>query len=150
MAWFVADLVVLITVEGAEANVVHVNTVLIEADDAEDAWDRAHALGREGDQDYPNMSGQRVTCRFQGVRELTELWEARPEHGAELFFEEQVDVPPETLLRPKCEMSVFRVHCEPPDPRRPDYTCGEVVADAVEALRAAGVPHLRLVTEDDD
>jgi hypothetical protein len=153
MAWFIADLVVLITVEGAEASVVHVNTVLVEAVDADDAWEQARALGAENDGSHCNASGQRVDVRFQGIAELSEVWDDPLEHGSELYFKEHVGLTPAqigTLVRPREHMTVFRREPEPVDPRRPDYADAEVVAEAVEVLRAWGVPHLRLVTDDEE
>ena len=64
--WYIAGLVLEHTIEGDRRNVVHVNTHLIEADSPEEAYRKAVAFGRTGEQDYANTEGKRVRITFRG------------------------------------------------------------------------------------
>lgn len=97
MNWYLAELVLEHRVEGETRNVVHFDTVLVEAEGPEDAWERALELGREAEDVYPNTDGRPVSVRFRGVRRLhggpDEL-----EHGAELQHSQRVGVPEDELV----------------------------------------------------
>ena len=131
--WYVADLVEEITVEGESDNVVHINSVLIEADGDEAAYAAALAEAPAGDE-YENPKGQTVRTRFVGVRELTRVHDEL-EHGAELRYEERVGVPDEELssfASERGELAVFR----PLEPRTgPDYTSREIMEEVDEVVR---------------
>src|SRR3954453_18231583 len=89
--WDIAGLVLEHTIEGDHRNVIHVNTHLIEADSPEEAYRKADALGRAGEQDYANTEGKQVRITFQGLRDLDVIHDDLVD-GAELFYEEAVDV----------------------------------------------------------
>ena len=130
--WYIADLVEEITVEGETENVVHVNTVLLEADDDESAY--AAALAEAYDDEYENPAGQMVRFRFVGLRELVRVFDEL-EHGAELAYEERVGVSSEELsdlVTERGDLAVFR----PPEPRSgPDYTSREIMEEAKRRVR---------------
>ena len=50
MNWYLADLVVRFDVQDDPRGVVHINRCLVEAHDAEEAYVKAMALGKEYDQ----------------------------------------------------------------------------------------------------
>jgi uncharacterized protein DUF4288 len=126
--WFVAEIVMEITIAGTARNVVHRNLVLLRADSAAQAYDKAIRLGHESETSYQNPEGRLVTHRFAGLSKLEEVpWGL--EDGSELTFDESVGVPQEEIeswLRPKGELAAFR-----PPRRRPqddtDYSSAEVL-----------------------
>jgi len=131
--WYLADLVEEIQVAGEEQNVVHINTVLIRARSAEEAYEKAMANGREGEHSYENTDGQMVTIRFRGLRNLVYVYGGL-EDGDELIYEERIGVPEEELegyITPKDQLIAFssgdgvRV--------KPNYVSKEVV-DKVHAM----------------
>lgn len=97
MNWYLAELVLEHRVEGEPRNVVHFNTVLVEAEAPEDAWERALELGREAESVYPNTDGRPVSVRFRGVRQLHGAAEEL-EHGAEVQHSQRVGVPEDELV----------------------------------------------------
>jgi hypothetical protein len=133
--WFVADVVIEITVEGESRNVVHINTLLVSANRPEEAWDKACELGaRDAGEPYLNPAGRLVTSRFVGLRSLDVVHDAL-EHGAELYFEEIIGVDAATLARlrrDKSELSIFRAPSEDRD--CPDYSSGEIERDFTHAV----------------
>ena len=108
--WFVAVLLMEITVEGATRNVVHRNLTLISATTAEAAYTKALEWGKKGESTYGNQAGQRVEIKFRGIAELDVVIDPL-EDGAELFFSESVGVQPEeieTSIPPKELLQAFR------------------------------------------
>jgi hypothetical protein len=126
--WYVADIVLELTIEDEARNVVHVNTLLVEADSPEQAYTRAVELGQQAESDYENTDGKLVRTRFRGLRQLNVVHDEL-EHGAELLYTESVGVPEATLrewARPKERLGVFA----PIPPRRvdrPNYLSEEVM-----------------------
>ncbi len=130
--WYLAGLVLEHTIEGDARNVVHVNTHLIEADSPEEAYRKANALGRAGEMEYANTDGKQVRVAFRGLRDLDVIHDDL-EDGAELFYEERVDIPEDALARwvkPKEELSVFAPRHDKAD--GPNYLPREI-ADMLEA-----------------
>lgn len=108
--WYLADVVLEHIVQGDRRNVVHINTLLIEADSPERAYKKALALGREAEVVYENSDGKEVRVIFRGLRELNVIHEPL-EHGAELTYEQHVSVPERELAKwvsPKKSLAVFR------------------------------------------
>lgn len=108
--WYLADVVLEHIVQGDRRNVVHINTLLIEADSPERAYKKARALGRNAEQLYENSDGKEVRVIFRGLRELNVIHEPL-EHGAELTYEEHVSVPERDLAKwvsPKKSLAIFR------------------------------------------
>ena len=107
--WYIADVVLEHTIEGDTRNVVHVNVHLIEAESPERAYEKAIALGREAEYVYDNTDGHEVRVTFRGLRELNVIQDVL-EDGAELMYEESVEVAEADLLRwlcPKEKLAVF-------------------------------------------
>jgi len=61
-----AELVEEITVEDDPRNVVHQNLVLIRAVSADEAYEKARKIGKDGETSYDNPSGKAVRIRFRG------------------------------------------------------------------------------------
>lgn len=136
--WFYATHIVKIAVEGDPRSVVHANTVLVQAMDAEDAHARALELGREASTEYLNPLGKRVTITFVGLSELDEIGPTL-EHGTEICFTEKVGLSDDEIAKrvcPKNELNAFRPIAEPAD--TPDYTSVEVLDEARKLLRGSG------------
>ena len=132
MRWFVADLVIEITVEGDVRNVVHVNTVLVRARDLQHAYQRSLKLGRsQAWEPYLNPAGRKVSTRFVGLGFLGDVW-GPLKHGVELVYAEHVGVPKATLAR---MVRSKKDLLTPPEKRkhrkRPDYANGEIAHDYV-------------------
>lgn len=107
--WYLADIVLDFLIEDDPANVVHVNTHLIEAESPDQAYEKALALGRNSEHQYKNPAGEQVRVVFRGLRQLNVIHDDLKD-GAELTWEELVEVPPEQLRRlltPREELNVF-------------------------------------------
>src|SRR5262249_26907387 len=89
--WYIAEIVEEISVETDPRKVIHRNTVLMNATSPEEAYSRSIELGKATETSYENPAGNRVSVRFRGLRDLIVVHD-RLEHGAELFFEEFIDV----------------------------------------------------------
>jgi len=128
--WYVAEIVERIRVAGDRRVVTHVNFVLVSAVDAQAAYAAAMKLGREGEMEYRNPKGKRVTIRFAGLRDLNRIHDAL-EHGGELMFEEYVGAR-RKLTRRRKDMSAF---CPPRPSRGPDYTAGDIIEEVRRLAR---------------
>jgi len=134
--WFVAEVVMEITVRGATRNVVHRNLTLIGATDPETAFQKAVSCGQKREVSYDNPSGQLVEIKFKGVSRLDVIIDPL-EDGAELTFEESTSVTAEEIARwipPKERLEAFK---KPLFNKRfdPDYRSGAIL-DRVSALIA--------------
>ncbi len=130
--WYIADLIEEITVEGEADNVIHINSILIEADDDEAAYAAATAEGYNDE--YENPRGQLVQFRFLGLRDLIRIYDDL-EHGAELMYEERVGVSQKdiaSLVSARGDLAVFR---NPEARNGPDYTSKEIVEEAERMVR---------------
>lgn len=108
--WFFADLVLEIRVEGEERNVVHINTHLLRAQCAEEAFNKARIIGVGHEDEYENSTGQKVVVRFRGLGELLPIYEEL-EDGAEIWFKERVgltDAEVAALVQNRRNLSVFK------------------------------------------
>jgi Domain of unknown function (DUF4288) len=117
--WYIAQVVLEITVENESQNVVHINYLLVQAESPEHAYEKALRLGSEHETTYLNEDKQRVTIAFRGLRNLTVIYEPF-EQGAEILYEEKVDVSPEELhllVRPKDSLGIFRPIERSPGPK---------------------------------
>jgi len=134
--WYLATMIEQITVEGDGRNVVHKNYVLIRADSPEDAYEKAHDLGKKREVSYENPAGRLVRISFKGLSGLNVIYDEL-EHGAELQYEELLGITEQqvqTLLRQKEDLAVF----QPISPKEgPDYSSREVLE---EAKKLAGNP----------
>ena len=134
--WFLATLVVEISVQSESRNVVHRNLFLISAHSPEEAYSKAIGLGHQGEVMYENPAGSAVRHTFRGISQLDELVDDEPVDGAELAFEQRTGVSEEdiqALILPKDQLHVFN----PPAPGRtdvPDYSSREVLVTVLEEI----------------
>jgi hypothetical protein len=108
--WFVAELVMEITVQGADRNVVHRNLILVHADEPESAYAHALEFGQKAEASYKNPSDHLVQIRFRGISRLDVIVDPLGD-GAELLFSESVGVAQDQIERwipPKEQLAVFR------------------------------------------
>ena len=132
--WFVAELVMEIAVESDARNVLHKNLMLIGAPSADEAYDRATRLGLSSEVQYENPTGKTVRISFRGIRRLDVIHDPL-EHGAELLYEEQVQVPENDirkLIPPKESLAAFRPITLSSGP---DYSSREVLDEAAQTIR---------------
>jgi hypothetical protein len=114
MAWYLAEIVLEVSIEDDPRNVVHVNTHLIEGDSPETAYVKATTLGMASEQEYLNTADRIVRILFRGLRQLSAVPEGL-EDGAELTYEESVDVPAERLRQWSLPKEQLRVFAPPTD-----------------------------------
>lgn len=135
--WYVAQIVEEIRVEGDPRNVVHTNEVLIRADSPGQAYNKAVALGKQGNTKYKNPHGKTVTIRFRGLRDLSVVYEEL-QHGAEINFTRDIGIGEKTIknwILPKKKLEVFA----PIHPHKgPDYASAEVIEEVYKRW-----PHLK-------
>jgi Domain of unknown function (DUF4288) len=127
--WFIAELVMEITVRGAAQNVVHRNLILVHGTSAEDGFRKATDWGYKGECSYENPRGQTVEIKFRGISKFDEVLEEL-EDGAELTFEESKGVDSAEIDRwipPKDRLDAFRSPRSFEKPSDPDYSSRDVV-----------------------
>lgn len=140
--WYVAELVMECRIEGDLRNVVHINIVLVRADSPEEAFEKAEQLGREGEDSYLNYTNQKTIWLYRGLRDLNVIHDEL-EHGAELMFEEKIDVSEDVvqdLITTKSQLNVFRSD-ELGDSFRPNYGCKEIMEEALRMVNDSAVQH---------
>jgi hypothetical protein len=134
--WYIADVVLEHQIEDDPRNVVHIDTLLVEATSPEEAYDKAIEFGQAGETEYLNTAGKQVTILFRGLRNLNVIHDDL-EHGAELTYEEEVAVPEAVIrewLREKSDLGVFAPIPDKDD--IPNYMPGEIMKE-LEARLAA-------------
>jgi hypothetical protein len=107
--WFLAELVIEFRVEDDPRNVIHINTVLVRAESAEEAYTKALALGEQENLEYMSTEGRKVTVVFRGLGDLLETYEGL-EHGSELMSSEEIGLSEEqvlSLVSPKESLATF-------------------------------------------
>jgi|ERR1035438_5285012 len=124
-----------ITVADDSRNVVHQNLVLIRADSAEEAYEKAIQSGKKEEISYDNPAGKAVHFHFEGVSDLIDIIDEL-EDGVELDFHYTVAMPDEkirSLVPPRDRLRAFL------PPRRaegPDYTSAEIMAEVARMMEA--------------
>ncbi|HZI11233.1 MAG TPA: DUF4288 domain-containing protein [Myxococcus sp.] len=130
--WYLAEVVLGISVGRQPTVVVHINTLLVRADSPEEAYQRALELGKqEARPRYKNQAGEAVRFRFLGLRDLWVIHEEL-EHGAEVAFHERHVRSMQAarkLVSRKAELGVFA----PRQPSKgPDYASAEIARRLAE------------------
>jgi hypothetical protein len=126
--WYLAEIVLQITVDGDPCNVVHTNLVLVRADLPEEAYQKATALGVDAETSYNNPDGKHVSIRFRGLHDLNVIHD-KLEHGAEIIFSEDLSMDEATIRKwvsAKEELGIFRPIVWA---KAPNYCSGEVMND---------------------
>jgi hypothetical protein len=135
--WYIAQVVVELTVAGDARNVVHVNYLLVGADSPQEAYEKALRLGREHETTYLNANMKEVRARFCGLRNLAVVYDAL-EDGAELLYEEKVGLSQnelQALTKPMESLAVFRPVQEG---QGPDYGSEEIRREAKKLSESGG------------
>jgi hypothetical protein len=136
-SWYIADIVLEFQIEDDPRNVVHVNTLLVEAGSPEEAYDKAVGFGKDGDTAYLNTDGKLATVRFRGLRALNVIHDDL-EDGAELTYEEELAVPETVLASWLTEKSDLAVFAPIPDREdTPNYMPDHIAREILARMRAA-------------
>jgi hypothetical protein len=130
--WFLAELVVELRIEDDPRNVVHINTVLVRADSAEDAYSKAFALGEEEHAEYENTDGRMVTVLFRGLGNLFDTYEGL-EHGSELIYREKIGLSEGQVLELVNAKESLAVFSDPEPIGGPNYMPKEIY-QVIQAL----------------
>ena len=107
--WFIGELVEEFQAADQPENLVHINTILIQADSPEVAYEKAITLGESANRVFTNSDGVDVRVTFRGLRGLYPVYD-RLEDGAELLYEKREGMSDEAiakLVKPKEELAVF-------------------------------------------
>jgi Domain of unknown function (DUF4288) len=118
--WYLAEIVEEIKISGESTNVIHINMRLVRADSPQEAYDAAIRLGKDSDRTYENTDGKPVNIVFRGLRDLMVIHDEL-EHGAELFYDEQVGLSEEQLAKLICPRNELSVFLPIPPPSGPNY-----------------------------
>ena len=135
--WFLAKLVEEFRVQGAKRNAVHINYVLVQAKTPSEAYRKAIELGKRSNNKWKNPSGQTVTHRFLGLRELDVIHDPL-EHGCEIMFIERLGMSRtglHKLVRKKTELEAFLAIPIQRRRGRPDYSSKEITDMVAERIR---------------
>lgn len=107
--WYLAEIVLVFTIEDQAKPVVHINTKLVSAHSPQRAYEKALAIGRTEEAEYINTDGKKVSARFRGLRDLLVIYEELKD-GAEIMYEEIPDMEEDQinrLITPKADLGVF-------------------------------------------
>jgi len=131
--WYVAELVMRLTVVDDPRNAVDRNLTLLRANSREEAYEKALKYGKRGEAKFVNPEGKEVRIEFRGISDLVEATEP-PEDGAELMFYRQLNVTEErirSLVRKREHLSAFR------PPKRgsgPNFASAQILTKLEEAF----------------
>ena len=105
--WYAAVLVVRSSVEGAPEvePLFDIQYRMIQAPDAESAYQKAFLLGERENQSYPNADGENVVWTFVGLRNLQEIADPIAD-GVEVYSELYRGF--DDLTVPKEQLAAFR------------------------------------------
>ena len=113
MSWFMAVIVRGAHVEGTldDERLGDMLYRLVEATDADGAYERAVELGRALVDEYDDEDGTRVTLASLGLADLTEIGSGPLEHGTEVYSQLLHNKPSEMVVA-KEELTVFEPESE--------------------------------------
>ncbi len=132
--WYLAQLVIAISVGRRKRVTVHVNTVLVRAGSPTEAFEKAHALGRQEALRYENAKGEKVRFNFLGLRDLNVIHDEL-EHGSELTYSErlgQTKAQARALVSRRQQLGVFAPRVPS---RSPDYMSGEIRRELEDVMK---------------
>ncbi|MCA9885577.1 MAG: DUF4288 domain-containing protein [Anaerolineae bacterium] len=107
--WFLAELIVEFHVENESSRLVHINSILVSAKNAEEAYSKALHFGQRENTEYTNTDGNLVTVTFRGLRDLNIIHEELAD-GSEIIYEEYEDVDEDDIshtIAEKDQLAVF-------------------------------------------
>lgn len=136
--WYLADVVIEITVQDDLRKIIHVNSLLVNARSPEDAYEKACELGTaEAGEPYLNPGGKEVTTEFLGLKDLAVI-HGKLEHGTELFFSEHLDLTAAQIKKLAVSKEKLSVFSETEPVSRPDYSSGKIAQDYADYLKTMG------------
>jgi Domain of unknown function (DUF4288) len=125
--WYLAELVMKITVADDPRTVVHQDLVLVRASTPHRAYKKALKFGKRSEISYDNPDGKAVRISFEGLSDLVEIYEDL-EDGAEINYRYEVGLSEKqikSLVRPRNRLRAF---LPPGQAEGPDYSSGEILA----------------------
>ncbi len=132
--WYLAEIVTEMRMAGEHENIVHNNLILIRASSAEEAYEKAMARGHDMEETYQSPEGESVMVLFRGLSDLNVIQDEL-EDGAEIAYEEMVDMPEEDIeemLQLKDDLGVFQP--DEIDMDGPSYTSKDIVDEALRII----------------
>ena len=96
LAWYLADLVTEIRVEGTETSVVHFDLHLVRASNAVEAYDKALRIGGSKAKQYLRSDGNLMSFIFRGLNDLVAVDEEFAD-GARILFRSQSGISEEEI-----------------------------------------------------
>lgn len=125
--WYLAELVMKLTVANDTRNEVHQNVFLIQADSPDEAYEKALKFGRREETSYLNSVGNVVRISFEGISDLVDVVEELVD-GAELMFRRKVNVTEKKLRSMVLPKERLRVFLPRQRANGPDFASAEVLA----------------------
>ena len=107
--WFIAEVVEEFKVPDKGCSRVHINTILIRAKSADEAYEKSISRGRSAEMTFTNTEGENVEVRFRGLRGLFPVYE-RLEDGSELLYEKYdclTDPQIQSFVKAREKLAVF-------------------------------------------
>jgi Domain of unknown function (DUF4288) len=111
MEWFLAELIQQFTyADGTHS--VYVNTILVNANSLEQAYEKALGFGEAYNETFINNEQEEVKVGFAGLRDLFLIYE-KLEDGAEVLYSEYEEITEEeiaAMITPKEKLAAFLTH----------------------------------------
>jgi hypothetical protein len=125
MPWYVARVVLECEVVGASAEPLSDEQWrLIEASNAEAAYDTALAIGKSEEQEYENFQGSTVRWTFKGLSDLEEILAERIDSGTEICSSLYRGTRASELVRSKVQLTTSWIE------RNKTKRAGELLAES--------------------
>ncbi len=108
--WYVAQLVIESRVEGVPEPILMIESVLLQAESPDVAYNKAMARCASSDHGYRNKTGAPVVQRYLGIHDIEDLQAERMEDEQVLLMQILPTAPQydaRLLLRSKSELSLF-------------------------------------------
>jgi hypothetical protein len=109
-SWFTAQLVLEAWVEGQPEPVMLIESILLSAESAADAYTKAESWCSSPEHVYRSSSGKRVSQRYVGIHDLEDLHTNQPSEGLVLqvrALSSKPSDPGNAHVRPRSELSAF-------------------------------------------
>ncbi len=109
MPWYAAKIVMECSVEVEDDRLCDEQIRVIDAADADVAYELAQAIGRDEEGCFPNAEEQEVCWKFCGLSDLVLLSADRIESGVEVFSSLYRKTQASELVAEKSDLTVFRM-----------------------------------------
>ena len=108
--WYIAELLEEFRSENQLTSLLHINWILVRANNAEEAYSKSIEFGQDLNRAYRNTEDILVTVTFRGLRDLNIIHEPL-EDGAEILFEEIEEMSNneiKSMIASKNDLSAFK------------------------------------------